>query len=140
MPRSVLIVEDNEDERLIYASVLEHQGYEVLLAADARAGVEIAAAARPGLILMDIMLPTMSGLTATEVLKAMRATRTIPVVAMSHFDLDMDSPVLAGCEAFEPKPIPSKRLVELVERLLGPAEEEADGSEDAGGGGRTVTM
>jgi CheY-like chemotaxis protein len=68
--KTVLIVEDNEDNRLIYSQYLTHGGFRVLEATNGAEGIEVARRERPDLVLMDISMPVMDGLTATRLLKA----------------------------------------------------------------------
>ena len=75
----MLLVEDNEDNRIIYATALRYAGYEVLEAITGTEGVQRARTQRPDLILMDISVPELDGWEATAILKADPATRHIPV-------------------------------------------------------------
>src|SRR5687768_3720360 len=81
--RTILIVEDQLEMRAISAAYLHHHGYRVLATDDGREGVRVAREEHPDLVLMDISLPGMDGLQATEALKADPATRDIPVLIVS---------------------------------------------------------
>src|ERR1043166_1909774 len=88
--KTVLLVEDNEDNRLIYATALRYAGYEVIEAVTGTEGVNLARSRRPDLILMDISVPEMDGWEATTLLKADPNTREIPVIAVTAHALPGD--------------------------------------------------
>lgn len=119
----VLIVDDNADERRIYAAMLEHHGYYVLVAEDAIEGIRVAHTEKPALILMDVMLPTISGFTATQVLKTTKATAEIPVVCMSLYDWSRAEIQVSGCDRFLAKPLGVERLISLVSEFVDPPSE-----------------
>src|SRR3954447_22424152 len=77
--RTILLVEDHEDNRIVYRTILEHVGYTVLLAADGAEGVRLARERLPDLVLMDVSIPVMDGWEATATLKADPATAAIPI-------------------------------------------------------------
>jgi CheY-like chemotaxis protein len=76
--KMILLVEDNEDNRIVYSTILKHFGYEVTEAWNGEEGIAKARAARPDLILMDISIPIIDGWEATQVLKHDPDTRHIP--------------------------------------------------------------
>jgi CheY-like chemotaxis protein len=96
--------------------VLEFQGYRVLQAADAEEAQTILAETRPDLILMDLALPGMDGLTLTRQLKAEPATQSVPIVAMTAFAMKGDAAkaLAAGCDGYLTKPIDTRKLPVLV--------------------------
>ena len=122
--RRVLLVEDNEDNRIIYRMILEHHGYEVIEAHDGQAGIEMARSGGPDLILMDISLPVMDGWEATRVLKAEGPTSTIPIVALTAHALRSDEAKATelGFDAFIRKPAEPKLVLEIVQQFVGPAQ------------------
>ena len=122
-PRRVLLVEDNEDNRIIYRMILEHHGYEVMEAHDGQAGIDMARTTAPDLILMDISLPVMDGWEATRVLKAEAPTSVIPIVALTAHALRTDEAKAAeiGFDAFIRKPAEPKLVLEIVQQFVGPA-------------------
>ena len=103
----VLIVEDNPDNMLLTVMLLESVGHQVLSAIDAEAGLALARAERPDLILMDIQLPGMDGLEATALLKADPATSAVPVIALTALAMKGDEERIraAGCDGYIAKPI-----------------------------------
>jgi two-component system, cell cycle response regulator DivK len=121
--RRVLLVEDNEDNRIIYRMILEHHGYEVIEAHDGQAGIDMARSSGPDLILMDISLPVMDGWEATRVLKAEPPTSTIPIVALTAHALRSDEAKATelGFDAFIRKPAEPKLVLEIVQQFVGPA-------------------
>ena len=121
MPKKVLVVEDDIDNRRIVVKVLSVEGYHVMEAAD---GVEALARVReeaPDLILMDLALPNMDGWEATRQLKADPATRSIPVVALTAFAMRGDEELAraAGCDDYLPKPVRPAAIREIVKTYTG---------------------
>ena len=125
--RRVLIVEDNHDNRAIFAAILHHHGYEVLEAADGEAGVRIATESRPDVILMDISLPRMDGIEATTRLKQSDETASIPIIAVTAHAMREDEERVrrAGCDASLAKPVEPMRVIEEVTRVLDGSGEDA---------------
>ena len=115
---TVLVVDDNADDRRIYAALLEHYGFRALTATDGLEGIRVALDELPDLIIMDLMMPGISGLYAVEVLKSMEETRDIPVVAISHYDWREDEVKSAGSDSYLPKPFGSQALLSEMNRLL----------------------
>jgi CheY-like chemotaxis protein len=112
----VLVVEDNEINMELATDLLEAKGYEVIQAATAEKGIERARTKKPILILMDIGLPGMDGLTATGVLKNDPETSHIPVVAMTAHAMkgDEDEALGAGCLGYIAKPIDTRSFSAAV--------------------------
>jgi len=122
MPWRILLVEDNEMNRDMLSRRLERRGFEVVIAVDGAAGVEVARERRPDLVLMDIGLPVMDGYAATRALKADPATRVIPVIALTASAMvgDREKCFAAGCDDYDTKPVELSRLLGKIEALLGP--------------------
>jgi FOG: CheY-like receiver len=119
--QTILLVEDNEDNRIIYSTVLRHLGYEVVEALD---GVEAVAQARnrqPDLILMDISIPELDGWEATRILRADETTKHIPIVALTAHALsdDRERAQAVGFTAYLAKPIEPRAVVAEVQRWIG---------------------
>jgi len=116
----VLIVDDYQDAREMYAEYLEFSGFRVAEARNGAEAVEKAFALRPSVILMDLSLPVMDGWEATRRLKADARTRAIPVVALTGHALDGHSREAqdAGCDAYVTKPCLPDALVLEVRRML----------------------
>ena len=116
----VLLVDDNEDCRIIYGSTLRHAGYTVRTADDGLECLASAAADRPGLILLDIGMPRMDGMEALEQLKQNPRTTGIPVIAVSaRVGKDQHEAVLgAGFTEVLLKPITPAEILSSVQRHL----------------------
>ena len=119
--RTILLVEDHEDNRIVYSTILEHYGYTVVLAGDGAEGVRLARERRPDLILMDVSIPVMDGWEATRTLKADPETASIPVIALTAHALasDQERATEVGCDGYLAKPVEPRRVVEEVRRFLG---------------------
>ena len=119
--KTVLLVEDNEDNLIVYRTILDHVGYRVIEARDGEEGVARARADLPDLILMDVSLPKMDGWEATRRIKADEGTRQIPIIAVTAHALDDDreKATQVGCDGYLAKPVAPRRVVEEVERFIG---------------------
>ena len=120
--KTVLLVEDNEDNLVVYRTILEHVGYRVVEARDGEEGVARARQERPDLILMDISIPKIDGWEATQRLKADPETDAIPIIALTAHALEEDrqKALHAGCDGYLAKPVEPRRVVQEVERFDGP--------------------
>lgn len=121
--KTILLVEDNEDNLVVYRTILEHVGYRVIVARDGEEGVSCAREHRPDLILMDISIPRLDGWEATARLKSGRDTRLIPIIALTAHALEEDrqKAIEAGCVGYLAKPVEPRRVVQEVARFVGPA-------------------
>ena len=126
--KTVLLVEDNEDNRTVYRTILEHFGYGVIEARNGEDGVRMAREGNPALILMDISIPLIDGWEATRMLKSDPATAEIPIIALTAHALATDRAKAeeVGCDGYLAKPCEPRRVVSEVERFLG-----ADGAKPA---------
>ena len=116
----ILLVEDNEMNRDMLSRRLVRKGFEVVIAEDGQAGVDMAGSESPDLILMDLSLPVLDGWEATRKLKADPATKDIPVIALSAHAMpgDAEKALSAGCDDYDTKPVDMKRLLSKIEALL----------------------
>ena len=119
----VLLVEDNEMNRDMLTRRLERKGYEVVIAVDGQAGIDMASSTSPDIILMDLSLPIIDGWEASRQIKADPATQSIPVIALTAHAMAGDEKKAreAGCDDYDTKPIDLKRLLGKIENLLGSA-------------------
>ena len=119
MPK-ILLVEDNELNRDMLSRRLVRNGFEVIMAVDGKAGVDMALSETPDLILMDMSLPVMDGWEATRQVKANPLTARIPVIALTAHAMveDREKAISAGCNDFDSKPIELPRLLEKMKALL----------------------
>lgn len=116
----VLVVEDNPANMTLATFLLESADHTVVKARDAEVGVALASSERPDLILMDIQLPGMDGLRATEILKADASTRDIPVIALTALAMKGDEARIraAGCDGYIAKPLSYKDFLSTISREL----------------------
>ena len=120
MPKTVLIVEDNELNMKLFNDLLEAHGYFTLQTKDGVEALRMARTHRPDLILMDIQLPEVSGLEVTKWLKEDDDLRAIPIIAVTAFAMKGDEQKIrdGGCEAYIAKPISVASFMSTVERFL----------------------
>jgi two-component system cell cycle response regulator DivK len=118
--QTILYVEDNELNRKIVRDLLRRTSYRLIEASDGEAGVQMALAERPGLILMDVQLPKLSGFEATRRLRAEPATADTPIIAITSFALSGDEQRAreAGASAYLPKPFSPFTLLGMIRKLL----------------------
>jgi two-component system cell cycle response regulator DivK len=118
--RTVLIVEDSEDARFFMRLELEQLGYRIVEAENGEQAVEVAERERPDIILMDLSLPVMDGIAATQKIRSCDGFKTIPVIAVTaHQETDFRAGAkAAGFDAYVTKPIDMPWLSELIEGLL----------------------
>lgn len=126
MPR-ILLVEDHEFNRDMLSRRLRARGFDVALAVDGEAGVEMTKSMRPDLVLMDMSLPVLDGWEATRRLKADSETRSIPVIALTAHAMvtDREDALAAGCDEYETKPIDFKSLLAKIGELLAASKPQA---------------
>ena len=119
----ILVVEDSPLNMELVTDILEVNGYEVLQATEAQAGIDMALRARPDLILMDVQLPGMDGLTAIRLLKGDTRTSAIPVVALTAHAMvgDQEKAEAAGCNGYVVKPIDTRQFPKTVASYLNTA-------------------
>ncbi len=118
--RTVLIVEDSDDARYFMRLSLEQLGYIVIEAENGAVAVEIAQRERPDIILMDLSLPVLDGIAATEKIRASDGFSAVPVIAVTaHQETDFRTGAkAAGFDAYVTKPIDIDFLSELIKGLL----------------------
>ena len=119
--KTVLLVEDNEDNRIVYSTILRHFGYNVTEALNGEEGIAKAKAEKPDLILMDISIPIIDGWEATQVLKHDPETKNIPIIALTAHAMsgDREKAVNAGCNDYHAKPVDFSQLLNQIEAALG---------------------
>ena len=120
MSKSILVVEDQEDNRRILRDLLSSKGYEIIEVTDGLAGVEAAKKHIPDLILMDIQLPEIDGYEATKRIKAESKLSTIPIIAVTSYALsgDEQKALAAGCDDYVAKPYSPRKLLAIIENYL----------------------
>src|SRR4029077_6486819 len=122
-PPVVLVVEDNEVNQLLTASVLEREGFAVDLAADSTQALERVKERTPDVILMDVQLPGMDGLSLTRRLKSDPGTAGIPIIALTAHAMtgDREQTLEAGCAGYISKPIDTRTFAGQVRSFMSPA-------------------
>ena len=116
----ILLVEDNEMNRDMLTRRLERKGFEVVIAIDGKAGIDMASSSNPDIILMDLSLPVIDGWEAARQIKADSATQSIPIIALTAHAMagDEQKALAAGCDDYDTKPIDLKRLLGKIKNLL----------------------
>lgn len=120
MSATVLVVEDHPTNMKLVTMLLSSAGHTVLQASTALQGIALAKANLPDLILMDIQLPDMDGLTAIHQLKSEATTMHIPIVALTAFAMkgDQEKAFAAGCDGYITKPIRYRDFLNQIEKLI----------------------
>ena len=118
--RLFLVVEDFEDSRFMLRQLLELAGYRVVEATDGEEAIKLAVAEHPELILMDLSLPKLDGLTATRRIRQQDGLAQVPIVAVSAHDSigTRREALAAGCDEYVTKPIDFDQLSTLLNKLL----------------------
>jgi CheY-like chemotaxis protein len=118
----ILIVEDDEKNRKLCRDILQASGYQTAEARTAEEGIGLIRELAPDLVLMDIRLPGMDGLTAMQQLRDDPRTHEIPVVALTASVMleEQKRIMAAGFRAFKPKPVKVRELLALVRGILSP--------------------
>ncbi|HYQ45007.1 MAG TPA: response regulator [Polyangiaceae bacterium] len=127
MNRSVLLIEDNEQNRYLVTFLLEQSGYQVIAFADGARGIEAARTMTPVLVLLDIQLPLMDGYAVARALREHDTLRHIPIVAVTSYAMpgDREKALAAGCTGYIEKPINPETFVAEVESAIARAREAA---------------
>ena len=120
MKSEILVIDDNPTNLKLVSVLLEFEGHRILKAVDAEVAQVVLSGTLPSLILMDIALPGLDGLTLTRKLKADPRTRHIPIVALTAFAMKGDDQRAfdAGCDGYITKPIDTRKLPEQVAAFL----------------------
>ncbi len=118
--QTVLVVEDYDDARELISLWLTGSGYRVVEARDGAEAVEVARRECPDIVIMDMSLPTLDGLTATQTIRRIEELCHVPIVACSAHDVQewADKALAAGCNDFVSKPVDFAALEVVLKRLL----------------------
>ena len=130
MGKTILVIEDQEQNMYLMKYLLEAHGYRVVLARDGSAGIAAARTETPDLILLDIQLPTMSGHEVARTLQADPALSTIPIIAVTSYAMpgDREDVMAAGCTGYIEKPINPDTFVDEMKEFLSHDPEAPEGS------------
>ena len=114
--KTILVIEDNELNMKLFNTLLQIGQYNILNAMSAESGIQIAKEKRPDLILMDIQLPGMDGLSATRIIKGDPALKGIRVVALTSYAMEGDEEEarIAGCDGYLSKPIKTRSFLDSL--------------------------
>ncbi len=112
----VLVIEDNPLNMKLMRSLLQLGNFEILEAADAESGIELAKKIKPDLILMDIQLPGMDGLSATRIIRDDPSLKEVPIVAVTSYAMhgDEQKAKSAGCSGYIAKPINTRSFMDTI--------------------------
>jgi two-component system, cell cycle response regulator DivK len=118
--RTIMVVEDYDDTRLLLRRVLEIKGYRVLEAINGQQAVDIAEREHPDLILMDLDLPILDGIAATQRIRQHAELSRVPIVAVTAYPMSYThvKAFAKGCNEYMAKPIDLNELTELLSRYL----------------------
>jgi len=119
MNATILLIEDNEQNRYLATFLLERRGYRVVAAADGPQGIEVAEALKPDLILLDIQLPAMDGYAVARALRSIDVLREVPIIAVTSYAMvgDREKSLAAGCNGYIEKPINPDSFVAEIEQI-----------------------
>jgi two-component system cell cycle response regulator DivK len=119
MSRTVLLIEDNEQNRYLASFLLERSGYRVVAEADGPHGIDAARTLGPDIILLDIQLPAMDGYTVAKSLRAIAALRATPIIAVTSYAMagDREKAIASGCSGYIEKPIDPDTFIADIEAI-----------------------
>ena len=119
MSRTILLIEDNEQNRYLATFLLEQHGHKVVSAPNGPRGIELARALTPDLILLDIQLPVMDGYAVAQVLRGIESLRDTPIIAVTSYAMagDHEKALAAGCNGYIEKPINPDTFVAEIEQF-----------------------
>jgi CheY-like chemotaxis protein len=122
MNRTVLLIEDNEQNRYLATFLLEKNGYHVVAALDGVQGIELGKSVNPAIILLDIQLPVMHGYDVAHALRAIASLRDVPIIAVTSYAMagDREKALAAGCDGYIEKPIDPETFVSEISKFLPP--------------------
>ena len=122
MQRTILLIEDNEQNRYLATFLLERHGYKVVSVAYGPRGIELARTLQPDLILLDIQLPVMDGYAVARALRGIESLRNTPITAVTSYAMvgDREKALAAGCTGYIEKPIDPETFVAEIERISHP--------------------
>ncbi len=120
MSRTVLLIEDNEQNRYLATFLLEAHGYTVVSAVDGPSGIALAETMVPHLVLLDVQLPKMDGYDVARRLRAIGSLRATPIIAVTSYAMvgDREKSLAAGCNGYIEKPIDPDTFVAEIERVV----------------------
>ena len=120
MSLTILLIEDNEQNRYLLTFLLERHGHQVISAADGLRGLELARTHNPALVLLDIQLPTMDGYAVARALRKTEGLQRTPIIAVTSYAMpgDREKALASGCTGYIEKPINPDTFVAEMEQSL----------------------
>ncbi len=120
MKRTILLIEDNEQNLYLATFLLEHNGFKVVAARSGPQGIELASRIQPDLIVLDIQLPQMDGYAVARALRQNPALKDVPIVAVTSYAMvgDRERTLEAGCNGYLEKPINPDTFKSEIEKYL----------------------
>ena len=118
--KTILVVEDNKLNMKLVRGLIKIGKYRMLEANDAESGIQLIREQQPDLVLMDIQLPGMDGLSATKIIKEDPGLKDIPIVALTSYAMqgDKEKALAAGCTGYIAKPIDTRKFLETLSQYL----------------------
>jgi CheY-like chemotaxis protein len=118
--RTILVVDDFDDTRLLLRVWLQKKGYRVVEAENGNQAVAEAASQQPDLIIMDVEMPELDGLSATRKIRTLENSEEVPIVVVSAYAADQfrDDALAAGCDAYVSTPFEPDELEKLINTLI----------------------
>ncbi|MBN1940374.1 MAG: response regulator [Candidatus Aminicenantes bacterium] len=118
--KTVLIIEDNDNNMYMMRFIVDKLGHAVLEARDGAGGVALAREKKPDLILMDIQLPVMDGYTATRRIREEKDLAAVPIIAVTSYAMvgDREKAIEAGCTDYVEKPIDPAAFIKVLEKHI----------------------
>jgi len=116
----ILIVDDDIGIRMLLLRFLERQGFEVLLAENGLEGVEVAKKHHPDLIVLDVVMPQMDGLTAAKLIKYYKPLTDVPIIFLTAQDAEKEIELAkqARAEAYITKPFDVKKVIQIIDEII----------------------
>ncbi len=123
MASKILIVDDDAGIRLLLSKFLQRQGFEIITAEDGLEGVEMAKEHHPDLVLLDVVMPRMNGLTAARLIKFYKPLSDVPIIFLTAKDAqkEIDLAEAARADVYITKPFDVRQVVEVVTEMLMPS-------------------
>lgn len=120
MSKTLLLIEDNEQNRYLATFLLEHRGFKVVAAASGLEGIKLAQSMRPDGILLDIQLPGMDGYVVAQHLRQVSSLQSVPIIAVTSYAMvgDREKALAAGCDGYLEKPIDPETFGDQIESYL----------------------
>ena len=119
-PQTILVVDDFDDTRLLLRTWLERRGFRVVEAEDGLQAIDQAEMESPDLIIMDMQMPQLDGLSATRRIRNLKALHSVPIVAVSAYGADQfrEQALAAGCDEYISTPFEPATLEEIISSLV----------------------